>query len=66
MSAKASVKLYRGLRYHESECSSVFVCCDVVLSFVCVTINFCWMPGDLRLRRRFICGLCRWLMMPYI
>ena len=71
MSAKASVKLNRGLRYHESE---NFVCCDVSLLFSLLLLYFWffswlifaamfWKPDSLRLRPRFICGLWRGLVM---
>ena len=71
MSAKASVKLNRGLRYHKSGLSSAFVCCDEFLftwyNWLCRLVfeTICWGPGNFRLWRRFICGLCKELVMSY-
>lgn len=77
MSAKASVKLNRGLRYHESEWSKNFVGCGLSLLFsLLVLLYFCFFSAlicaamfrksdGLRLRPRFICGLWRGLVMLY-
>ena len=73
MSANASVRLNRGLRYHNSGLSSEFVCCDMFFFMWNGSLGPCFVRavirngrGDLRLWRRFISDFWIELVRSYI